>query len=66
MLGSAPRTSLQGQFDQAFNTAAKAATSQGGMVDAGIGVVGKMAGKAFGINEENALKSIKDLLKGTE
>ena len=63
ILGSAPRTSLQGQFDQAFGTAARAATSKSGAFEAGVNIIGKGLEKSRGINEENAIKSIKELLK---
>ena len=63
ILGSAPRTSLQGQFDQAFGTAARAATSKSGAFEAGVDIVGKGLEKARGINEDNAIKTINELLK---
>jgi len=63
ILGSAPRTSLQGQFDQAFGTAARAATSKSGLFEAGVNVAGKVIEKGRGINEENAIKTIKELLR---
>lgn len=62
VFGAAPRTSLQGQFDQALGTAARAATSQSGAVDLALGAAGKLAEKARGINEEGAFKAIKKLL----
>jgi hypothetical protein len=62
VLGSAPRTSLQGQFDQAFGTAAKAAGSKGGAIDVAVDVAGKVIEKSRGINDENAIKAIKKLL----
>jgi hypothetical protein len=63
VFGAAPRTSLQGQFDQALGTAARAATGQAGAVDVAIGAVGKVVEKAQGINEEGAFKAIKELLR---
>lgn len=63
ILGSAPRTSLQGQFDQAFGKAARAATSKSGLFEAGVDLAGKGFEKMQGINEENAIKAMKELLK---
>lgn len=66
VFGPAARTSLQGQFDQALKQGVRAATTQAGAVDAGLGVVGQVIEKARGINEAGAFKSIKDLLKDTK
>ncbi len=63
VFGPVARTSFQGQIDQAVNKGARAATSSAGAADAAIGVVGKGAEKLRGINEGNAFKSIKELLK---
>ena len=65
ILGAAPRASLQGQFDQAFGTAARAATSKSGLFEASVDFAGKQFEKAQGINEDNAIKSIKELLRKT-
>ncbi|MEH6451278.1 MAG: hypothetical protein V7765_21635 [Oleispira sp.] len=63
VFGPVARTSFQGQIDQAVKQGARAATSEAGAVDAGIGIVGRTAEKLRGVNEENAFKSIKELLK---
>ena len=56
------RTSFQGQIDQAIQRGAGMASKAGAM-DAVVSAVGKGAEKLRGINEENAFKSIKELLK---
>lgn len=61
MFGPVARTSLQGQMEQAIEGAARSATPTG-MGDLAIKGVAKAAEKARGINEANALKSIKTLL----
>jgi hypothetical protein len=63
VFGQAPRTSLQGSFDQSFHTAAKAATSKAGLVEASIDVAGKGIEYMRGINDDNAFKAIEELLK---
>ena len=63
VFGPVARTSFQGQIDQAVNKAAQAATSTSGAFDATVGAIGKGAEKLRGINEQNAFKSIKNLLK---
>lgn len=70
LLGSAPRTSLQGQFDQSFGTAARAATSKSGLFEASVDLTGKAASKAYGVirpsavkSDENTIKALRELLK---
>jgi hypothetical protein len=63
VFGPTARTSFQGQIDQALKRGVSAATTTGGAADAAIGVIGKAAEKARGINQENAFKSIKELLR---
>lgn len=61
MFGPVARTSLQGQVEQAVEGVARA-TSPMGAGDLVIKGAAKAAEKARGINEQNALKSIKALL----
>ena len=63
VFGPTARTSFQGQIKQAVSDTAQATTSTGGAFQAGVNFVGGVAEKARGINEENAFKSIKELLK---
>jgi len=63
MFGPAARTSLQGQFDQVMKRSLSAISTRGGALDAGIDVAADVFEKARGINEENAIKSIRELLK---
>jgi hypothetical protein len=64
ILGPAARTSLQGQFDQTMKRAARASTTKGGAADAALDVAGEALEKARGINEEAAIKAMKDLIRG--
>jgi len=57
------RTSFQGQVKQGTKKAADAATSKQGAFQAGVDILGEGFEKVRGINEENAFKSIKELLK---
>jgi len=61
--GPAARTSLQGQFDQSIGRAFDAVTTKSGAIDATLGAAGKIAERARGINDENAFKAIRKLLK---
>lgn len=63
VFGGAPRTSLQGQFDQSLGKAARAITSKAGAFEAGIDLLGKGFDKAQGINEDNAFKALEKLLR---
>ncbi len=63
VFGPAARTSLQGQFDQALKTSARAAASRGGAAELAIDIAGGAVEKARGINEAGAFKAIKELLK---
>lgn len=63
VFGPAARTSLQGQFDQTMKRTARAATSRGGAIDVGIDLAAGVVEKARGINEEGAMRAIRDLLK---
>ncbi len=63
VFGPAARTSLQGQFDQALKQGATAAASPTGLFQAGVDVAGKGVEKLRGINEREAFKSIKQLLR---
>ena len=59
------RTSFQGQIDQAVQRGANAATPSG-QSSLVVEAVGKTAEKLRGINEENAFKAIRELLKGNK
>jgi hypothetical protein len=62
--GAVARTSLQGQVQQATEQAARiAANPSSGLFDAAAKGVGKGFDKLRGINEENAFKSIRALLR---
>lgn len=63
VFGPVARASFQGQIDQALKQGVSAATTQQGAIDLGLTAVGKAAEKAKGINEPNAFKSIKELLR---
>lgn len=63
VFGPVARTSFQGQVKQGTKKAADAATSKQGLFQAGVDVIGEGLEKVRGINEENAFKSIKELLK---
>lgn len=63
VFGPVARTSFQGQVDQAIKQGAQAVSSPSGVYDATASILGKGAEKLRGINEQNAFKSIKDLLK---
>tara|TARA_R110000851_G_C13082060_1_gene565875 strand:- start:29 stop:1894 length:1866 start_codon:yes stop_codon:yes gene_type:complete len=63
MFGPVARTSLQGQVGQAVEGAGRAVASPTGVIDLAIKGAGKVGDKLQGINEANAFKSIKDLLK---
>jgi len=62
VFGPAARTSLQGEFDRVIKKSFEAAARRGA-VDIGIEVVSKVVKKSRRINEANAFKSIKELLK---
>jgi hypothetical protein len=64
VFGPVARTSFQGQIDQALKQGVNAATTKQGAIDLALTGAGKLAEKAQGINEANAFKSIKELLKG--
>lgn len=57
------RTSFQGQIGQAIERTGEAATSNSSLIGEGLRALGRGAEKLRGINEENAFKSIIDLLK---
>jgi hypothetical protein len=57
------RTSFQGQIGQAIERTGEAATSNSTLMGEGLRALGRGAEKLRGINEENAFKSIIDLLK---
>lgn len=59
------RTSFKGQIEQAFNKGAGAATP-GGQQNLVVEAAGRAAEKLRGINQKNAFKSIRELLKGTK
>ena len=61
MFGSSPRTSLAGQVEKGTRRALE--TAEGGAFRATVDLVAEGAEKLRGINEENAIKSIKELLK---
>jgi hypothetical protein len=63
VFGPAARTSLQGEFDSVMKRAARAGTSNAGAADVAIDVGVGLVERARGINQENAFKSIKKLLK---
>jgi hypothetical protein len=63
VFGPVARTSFQGQVKQGTKKAADAATSKQGAFQAGVDILGEGFEKVRGINEENAFKSIKELLK---
>lgn len=63
VFGPAARTSFQGQIGQAVKGAAGAAARP---ADTAVNAVANAAEKARGINQGNAFKAIKDLLKGAE
>ena len=65
VFGSTARTSFKGQIEQAVGRAGGAVTP-GGQQNLIVEAAGKLAEKARGINQENAFKSIKELLKGAE
>ena len=60
VFGSSSRTSLQGDIQKAVSTAGRATRSP---TEAAVDVAGAGLEKLRGINEEGALKAIKDLLK---
>ncbi|MFQ5519094.1 MAG: hypothetical protein ACE5E3_03735 [Mariprofundus sp.] len=62
MFGAAARTSLKGQVEQAVKTGAEAARGRT-LADMAISGGAKLAEVARGINKENAIKSIEELLK---
>lgn len=63
VFGPVARTSFQGQIDQAIKQGARGLTSKQGAIDLGLQALSKVTEKAKGINEVNAFKSIKELLK---
>ncbi|MBL4795941.1 MAG: hypothetical protein JKY50_00855 [Oleispira sp.] len=65
VFGPAARTSFQGQIGQAVDRTARAAQAlkEGGVVSAGIAGAGAIADKLKGVNQENAFKSMRQLLK---
>ena len=65
VFGTAARTSLSGQVQQSVQQAARSA-SKSGAADLAAESVGKIAEKARGINEENAFKSIRDVLLSSQ
>ena len=62
VFGSTARTSFKGQIEQAVGRAGGAVTP-GGQQNLVVEAAGKLAEKARGINQENAFKSIRELLK---
>ena len=63
VFGPAARTSLQGEFDAVIKRAARATTTKAGAADVALDIGAGAVGKARGINEANAFKAIKELLK---
>lgn len=63
--GAVARTSLQGQMAQAMASTAKAAATKTGLIDATISLAGKGVEKARRINDKNAYKAIREILKDT-
>lgn len=61
MFGLSPRTSLAGQVEKGTKRALD--TAEGGAYRAAVDLVAEGAEKLRGINEDNAIKSIKELLK---
>ncbi len=62
VFGSSAKTSFQGDIEKAINKGANLATSPTSGFDAGVSILGKGAEKIRGINPDNAIKAIKDLL----
>jgi hypothetical protein len=63
VFGPVARTSFQGQIDQALRQGVGATTTRAGAMEAGLTAAGKLGEKLRGINEENAFRTIKELLK---
>lgn len=66
MFGAVAPTSLKGQTEQAIQSGVKGAqqaATQGGLVGLAAKTLGSAAERARGINEENAIKVMKDLLR---
>lgn len=63
VFGPVARTSLQGQVDQAVQRGVNAVSSKSGAVEAMTDVAKEAANKARGVNEQNAFKSIIDVLR---
>ena len=62
MFGAAAPTSFKGQIDQAINKGVDVAR-RGGLGDAALDIAKKSINKARGINEENAIRAMEQLLK---
>ena len=66
MFGAVAPTSLKGQTEQAIQSGVKGAqqaATQGGLVGLAAKTLGSAVERARGINEENAIKAMKDLLR---
>lgn len=66
MFGAVADTSLKGQMEQAVETGvrgAQQAATQGGLVGLAAKTIGAGIERARGINEENAIKAMKELLR---
>ena len=65
VFGPAARTSFQGQIGQAVSRTARTAQAikEGGVISAGIEGAGAIADRLKGVSQENAFKSMRELLK---
>jgi len=63
VFGASAKTSLLGDVEKGTRTALETVAGQRSLTGTGIEAAAKLTEKARGINEENAFKSIKDLLK---
>ena len=64
VIGTAPPTSIQGVFDRSI--APLVASPKAGAIDIGIDLLGRGADKLKGVNTENAIKTMQELLKNPQ